>query len=303
MEDIGFIIINFNTSEYTVNCVKSIIKHTSPKIKYKIIIIDNNSRNGDYLNLRKLEDIDNIVLFRNKINIGFAGANMLGIQFCNPKYYYFLNNDTLLLNDCASILLRFLERNVKVGICSGQMYDENQSLGINFNYFPDLKLKLIGSNILRLFSPADYPKKGLHYKNPLRVQVLNGSSLFTRANIFNDIGGFDTSLFLYCEEEDICLRMKKAGYSCYLLSEARYIHFTSKSSSLDQGINFDMLKEFFISQHILYKKHYGRFSSYIWRLTQFFRSFRKLFADRRYINLAFFILFGPDSKYSLRYKQ
>ena len=303
MEDIGFIIINFNTSKYTINCVESIQTNISPELKYKIIIIDNNSSPADYLTLKNLEVHDNIIIIRNKKNIGFGGANMVGIKYCNPKYYFFINNDTKLLNDCASILFNFMEMNPQVGISSGQMYDENGGLGINFNYFPDLKIKLIGSNILRIFNPGKYPKKGINYSHPMKVQVLNGSSLFTRAEVFDKLGGFDTSLFLYCEEEDICLRFKEAGYTCYLVPEAKYVHYLGKSSAKDTNTEFELLKEFYISQHILYRKHFGRIASYIWRITQSIRSFRKFYKDSTYVSMGFFILKGADPNESLRYKQ
>ena len=303
MEDIGFIIVNFNTSAYTINCVESIQKNTSPKLKYKIIIIDNNSALADYLNLKNLEVHDNIIIIRNEKNIGFGGGNMTGVKYCNPKYYYFINNDTMLLNDCASILYNFMEKNPEAGISSGQMYDENGDLGINFNYFPDLKIKLIGSNILRIFNPKKYPKKGINYRQPIKVQVLNGSSLFTRAEVFDNIGGFDTSLFLYCEEEDICLRFKDSGYACYLVPEARYIHYLGKSSTQDTNTDFELLKEFYISQHILYRKHFGRIASYIWRFTQSIRSFRKFYKSSFYVSLGFFILKGANINESLRYRQ
>jgi GT2 family glycosyltransferase len=303
LEDIGFIIINFNTSEYTINCVESIQKYTSSKLKYKIIIIDNNSACDDYLKLKRLEVHNNIIILRNDKNIGFAGANMIGINYCDPKYFYFLNNDTLLLNDCASILFEFMEFNPKAGICSGQMYDESGGLGINFNYFPNLKLKLFGSNVLRIFNPENYPKKGIEYTHPVQVQVLNGSSLFTRAELFNNIGGFDTSMFLYCEEEDICLRVKDVAYTCYLEPKAKYVHYSGKSSSKGINTDFDLLKEFYISQHILYRKHFGRMASYIWRITQFVRSLRKFYKNSLYVSLAFFILKGADINESLRYKQ
>lgn len=303
LKDIAVILINYNTSEYTIQCVKSIISHTKKNLKYAIIIIDNNSLEADYLRLNELIKIDQVSIFKRPVNEGYATANMAGVKMVDAEYYFFLNNDTILKNDVLSILYRFMEKNYRVGISSGQMYGADGSLGINFNYFPDLKLKFLGSGFLRIFSSEKYPKKGIRYGHPVQVPLLNGSSLFVRGKTFKDIGGFDSSFFLYCEEEDLALRMKNKGYSCFLVPEAEYIHFEGKSSLKDNGINYIMLREFYISQYYLYQKHYGKIASIIWRITQFIRSFRKFYIHPDYVKLAFFILRKPRMKYSLRHLQ
>ncbi len=301
LKDIAVILINYNTSEYTIQCVKSIIALTDKKLNYSIIIIDNNSRKADFTRLNELVKIDHVSIIKRPVNEGYATANMAAVKAVYAKYYFFLNNDTILKNDVLSILFRFMEKNHTVGISSGQMYFENGSLGINFNYFPDLKLKLAGSGFLRTLAPVKYPKKGVFYKDPIQVPVLNGSSLFVRKDAFDEIGGFDTSFFLYCEEEDLALRMKYKGYTCFLVPEAEYIHFEGKSSPTDNGINYILLREFYISQYYLYQKHYGKTASLIWRLTQFIRSLRKFYINTDYVKIAFFILKGPDFSYSLRF--
>jgi GT2 family glycosyltransferase len=270
---------------------------------YSIVVVDNNSRPEEFSRLDALQDMDRIDLIRMPVNSGFSAANEAGMKKMPARYYYFLNNDTVLQNDVLSILYNWMENNPQTGIASGQMYYEDGSRGINFNYFPDLRLKFLGSGLLRLFSPKKYPRKGVAYTTPLQVPLLNGSSLFIRKKALDEAGGFDTRFFLYCEEEDLALRMKKIGYNCYLVPEARYIHYEGKSSIRDQGINYLMLREFYISQHYLYLKHYGKTAAWIWRISQFFRTLRKFYRHRDYLKLAGFILIHPYEKYSLRYRR
>ncbi len=303
MEDVGVIMINYNSSDYTIKCIKSFDKHHLSSLITRFVIIDNNSRPEEYDKLSALPVRENLLIIRNKTNAGYSGANMLGLTHARARYYFFINNDTEILNDNISILFNFMESNEKAGICSGQMFDKPDQPGINFNYFPDLRLKLLGRGVLKLFNPGEYPSKKVRYQNPVQVPLLNGSSLFVRAEVFDRIGGFDTHFFLYCEEEDIALRMKKTGYYCFLVPQAKYIHYKSGSSISDQGINLLMLKEFNISQHYFYKKHYGPASAMIWRITQFIRALRKFYIHRDYIKLAFFILSGPKLTDSLRYNQ
>ena len=99
MVDISFITINYNSSQYTISLVESIIKNSSD-ILYEIIIVDNASKKDDLFKLKNfVSDKINIKLIENSINSGFASGNMLGINYAKGKYYFFINNDCILLNN------------------------------------------------------------------------------------------------------------------------------------------------------------------------------------------------------------
>lgn len=303
MNNIAIVTINYNSSDYTKRCVDSIYENSNDRRDYQIFIIDNNSTEKEYAKLKRNCRNENVTIIRNSKNSGYAAANMLALNYCQATYYFFLNNDTQILNDNLSILSEFMKTHPEAGIVSGQMYNNKGEPEININYIPDLKLRLLGSGLLRLFYPAQYPKKKKIYKSPVKVPVLNGSSLFVRGDVFEKLGGFDTNFFLYCEEEDIAIRFKKAGYSFYLIPSARYLHYSGKSSLQDERINLIMLKEYYISHYYLLKKHYGKPSAWIWRILQFIRTIRKFYIDSHYFALAFYILAGPDLSDSLRHKQ
>ncbi len=300
VKDIAVITINYNSSSYTLQCVQSVIEQTKGDVDYSIVVVDNHSIESEFRKLKPLEAIKQVHLVQMGENAGYAVANMTGVGKVAARYYYFLNNDTILVNDVLTILHGFMEDNQRAGICSGQMYLRSGIPGINFNYFPDLKLKMLGSGLLRIFNPDSYPSKKVLYNHPIKVPLLNGSSLFVRSRPFHKAGGFDTNFFLYCEEEDLALRMKELKQYCYLVPEAKYVHYEGKSSIRVKGINFNMIREFYISQHYLYLKHYGRTAAIIWRITQFFRSFRKFYIHKGYVALALFILRGPEFEQSLR---
>ena len=303
MKDIAIIILNYNSSDFTLSCVRSILENSNSGLTYGVVVVDNHSCQEEFEKLKPLEGREDIQIIRNPYNSGFGGGNMDGIRGCQSNYYFFLNNDTRLLNDNLAILHGFMEKNPSAGVCSGQMYLEGGSRGINISFIPDLKVKLLGPWLLRLFAPEEFPGNKTRYDSPVRVPVLNGSSLFVRASAFDQAGGFDTTFFLYCEEEDLAIRMKNSGYSCHLVPEARFLHYGGKSSGESLETKFLHLKEFYISQHYLYRKHFGAFPAWVWRLTQFFRSLRKFYKDGKYFNLAFFILFRTTFRNSLRFRE
>ncbi len=133
---IAVILINYNSSDFTLPAVQSIRQRTAPPLDYLVVVVDNNSQPDEYAKLAPLRAYDNVKLVRSRVNLGFAGGNMFGVQFAKARYYYFLNNDCLLLNDCLGVLYAFCENNPRVGLCSGQMYDEHEKLQLTFGADP-----------------------------------------------------------------------------------------------------------------------------------------------------------------------
>jgi GT2 family glycosyltransferase len=300
MKDISVILINYNSSKYTIPCVESILKLTDSIINYDVIIVDNNSKIEDYNLVRNFAtNYKNIHVYRSKINLGFSGGNMFGVQYTNSKYVFFLNNDTLLLNDCLSILFKFMKEHDTVGICSGQMYNTDQSFHKSFSYFPTVGMKLLGPGFLRLFNKAKYPKSKKEYTTPLKVDFVTGAAMFVDFEKFASIGGFDTNMFLYCEEEELTLRLNKNGYSAYLNPEAKFIHHMGKSTNR----NLNVEKENYISLLYYQRKHNSVLSYSILKFFYFFKHIKKTYKHLDYLKLAIFILRGAPMKYSLKHKQ
>lgn len=299
---VAVILVNYNTSHYTLNCIQSIQRLTAT-VNYQIIVIDNNSRMDEFNQLSHLQGQAHIQLVRSKINVGFSGANMMGVQRADADYYYFLNNDTILLNDCLGILHQFMEGNPKVANGSGEMINGKGVYEYNFRYFPTLMLKLFGPGLLRIFNPEKFPSRHIRFQQPTRVDLVNGSSMFIRATAFEAIGGFDTTYFLYCEEEDIALRLSRQGYQTFLIPAAQYQHFENKSSSSDSEIRLPYLREFYISFLYYYSKNYNPFYKLTIQLLYFFKLLRKFYKNWGYASLAFFVAAGAPAKQSLRFKQ
>jgi GT2 family glycosyltransferase len=300
MNKVSIIIINYNSSEYTIACLKSIFNFTPVDFPFEIIVVDNNSLPADYEKLKNaIPDFKSTKLLRSNVNLGFSGGNMLGVKSANAEYFYFLNNDCELLNDNLSILYNFMQISKDAGICTGQMFRSDHSFHHSFNYFPGLKLKIFGSSLLRAFSPSNYPSRKINYDGVLKVPFVTGAAMFVDSNEFSKIGGLDTNFFLYCEEEDICYRLKKTGHAAYLVPEARFIHHIGKSSQR----NFLFERENCISLLYFFRKHYSYPEYLLLKAFYFFKFGKKFYRSREYLKLAFFILKGAPMKYSLRYSE
>ncbi len=298
-KDVAIIIINYNSSEFTLDCVDSILSQTSQKLSYQIIIVDNASKPEEILKLRELKDSPLIEILYSKVNLGFGGGNILGAEKASARYLFFLNNDCILLNDCLGMLNDFCNHNPATGLCGAQLYSEEYERIRSFNYLPTPALKFLGAGFLRLFDPQRYPNRQQHYKTPLKVDLVSGSGLFFRYKAFKEIGGFDPNLFFYCEEEDLSLRLRKMGWDVYFIPGAKYIHFGGGSSSE----NLVMLKEYYISLMYFFRKHYSAVPYFFLRLLYAVKFLRKSLKNGKYFPYVGFILRGAPMKYSLRYRE
>jgi GT2 family glycosyltransferase len=299
MKDVSVIILNYNSSEFTLKCVESIITHTSHEIDYEIIVVDNNSTKNEYKKLLALDEIPTVKLVPSKINLGFSGGNTFGFQYSSGKYLFFLNNDCEFNNDNILYLSEFMKNNKSVGLCSGQMYSPDKKMMKSINYLPTLSLKILGNSTMRLFNKEKYPDYKCEYEEPIRVQCLAGASMFFDRKIFCEIGGFDLSYFLYCEEEDLAKALENYGYDVYLIPSAKFTHHLSKSTTL----NYKSEREFYISLMYYFRKHNNYINYLFLKKFYFLKLLRKFYKAGKYAHLAFFVLMGAPQKKSLRYEQ
>jgi GT2 family glycosyltransferase len=286
MFDIACILINYNSSKLTQECVNSIIEKTTSSMSFQIILVDNCSVKEDYLSLKQFCDshpFKNLLLIRSKINTGFGAGNMAGFHFANAKYVAFINNDTLFLNDCLSILKSAIEQNNSIAIVGGQSYTETGKQMVAFDHFASISKELFGRNFLEKINPTKYPKRKSEYIHPIQVNYVQGSFMLIRTSDFNDVGGFDTNIFLYYEETDLCMRLKNNGKSCFLIPDAHYVHYHGASTPQNVTIKTELK----ISLLYIIRKHYGYFN--YWFLLNYLR-----------INYLFSCIFKPKYWYLLK---
>lgn len=305
MIDVSCIIINFNTSKFTIACVNSIVESHTQNLSYEIIIVDNASKLEDHTLLKdavRLMDNRNITLIRSKKNIGFGGGNMLGVQHSSPcTYYAFINNDTLQTGEnCLLNLKRFMDQNKKIAVCSPQMLDEHGNFRATLDHFSSLQRELFKRAFLEFFFPKSYLNRKKYYNEPTKVDYVQGSFLFVDADAFHDIGGFDTNIFLYYEESDLCRRLlKQKNKLTYLLPEVTYIHYKGASTKK----NILVKTELKLSLLYYIRKHYGYWAYKILLTHLTIRYFFSSMVKPKYFYLFKVLLRGAHLSESLKQKQ
>lgn len=302
MNTVAVILINYNSANYTIDCIKSIWEKTSFKLNYEIIVVDNNSNLEDLTLVESFvnkEKRDNLKLIKSKINTGFGGGNMIGAQYATANYFAFVNNDSIFMNDCLSLLVDAMENNLKYGVCGPKAYKEDGSILPTLDHYTSLSKEFLGRFVLEKLNTKKYPNRKKEYQNHQKGQFVSGSFMMVNSTDFWKIGGFDTNIFLYHEETDLCKRINTLNKYSYLIPEAKFVHYHGASTPKSVAIKTELK----LSQLYVIRKHYSYFKFKI--LLTFFQ-FRYFFASvfkPKYWPLFIVLLKGAHLSDSLKQKQ
>ena len=125
--DISFIIVNWNTSNLLLDCLRSIV-NTVTGLTYEIFVVDNGSVD-ESVNAVKEQFGARVILIENCENRGFAKANNQALSRARGNYIVLLNTDTILQQGSISTLTDFLRTNPSAAVVGPRMIDA-RSTGI-----------------------------------------------------------------------------------------------------------------------------------------------------------------------------
>lgn len=231
--DVSVVIVNYNTRDLTLKCINSLFAQTSG-VLFEVIVVDNASTDGS---VELFEKDQRIRFVRSSSNLGFGKANNLGYQYSSGKYVFFLNSDTILVNNALKLFFEKMESSSPHVGCMGCLLQDAQGNGAHsYADFPTMSnllfdacpylFKLLG---LRPMNMDDSSR--LTQKNDLhRVDYVTGADLFVRRNVIEECGGFDPAFFMYYEDPEMQYRFSRAGYHSYIYDAPKIIHLEGKST-------------------------------------------------------------------------
>lgn len=302
MPTVSVILINYNSTHHTINCVNSIREQTNNELEYEIIVVDNNSREEEKLKLTNWlsqPEQSDVIFYQSERNTGFTGGNMIGVNLAHGKYLYLLNNDCILQNDVLAILSQFMNENLKVAAVSPTMLNNQKNHTPAFSYMPSIATKWLGNSIMNKINKQIYPDRKTVYEQPVKVQVISGATMFLRRNDFAQVGYMDPNYFLYLEEEDLCMKLAKAGFEIYHAPAAVIQHLGGESTNH----NYDITKEYYISLYYFLSKYYTPTQQFFIKARYVFREFFGSFAHPSRLRLLWFLIKGAPMSQSLKHKQ
>ena len=254
--DLSIIIVNYKADEFLRDCLDSVYAHNT-HLKLETWLV-NNSPKEDIKNwINKI--FPQVKLIENKSNIGFSRATNQGIRKSSGRYLLLLNPDTKILAGNLEELINFMEENPQTGICGPKMVDEKGRLQYSCRTFPDYFTSFSSSqSLLNRIFPQNllskrYLLKDMNHSQISEVDWVSGSCLLARRKIMEEIDLLDERFFMFCEDVDLCLRAKKAGWKVFYFPYLSVIHKIGGSTS-HNPLRAKLLHH--RSMYYFFKKHY-----------------------------------------------
>ena len=241
-ENLTIIIVTIKSQNIIDECLKSI----DPEVK-KIIV--ENSSDQNFINSLK-QKYQNLECYLSGKNLGMGSGNNLGIKKSKTRYVMILNPDTILKPDTLSKIYE-ISHNLDFAILSPLSDNEK---------YPNYK-KVNNSN----------DEKGL-----LEVDQIDGYSMILDKNQFND-NFFDEKIFMYLENDDLCLRTKKNRKKIYIYKKSLISHLGAKTVDKKYFNELELSRNWHWNWSKFYfrKKHYGFISAFTNGLLVFLKSILK----------------------------
>lgn len=221
------LIVNFNGKNLLHECLTSIQQRIG--VPHEIILVDNASSDGsaEYVQVAHPE----VRLVVSQTNLGFTGGNNLGAKLARGQYLLLLNNDTVIRTPIAPLIEK-MEADAGIGVMGCRLLYGDGRLQESIGYTPNvLSLVLSWTPLARLFPGTKmfrrtvFRTSKLYEQKYVGVDWVSGACLLTRVALWEQLGGLDERYFMYMEEVDYCLRVRKTGYFVAYSSACQVTHF------------------------------------------------------------------------------
>lgn len=219
---VSVIVLNWNGKKWLEQCLKSLSKITYPKVE--IMVVNNGSTDDSGEFIRK--HYPKVRLVELEKNIGFAGANNLGVRQAKGMYVVLLNNDTTVTPGFIEPLLNDLEKNEEVGAVQPQI----RSM-IDKSLLDSVGSYLTSTGYLYHFGYGQ-PYKEEIYSHPLKAYSIKGACMMMRRREYLALGGLDESFICYVEETDLCHRVWLSGKSVIYEPRSVIYHYGGRDMSV-----------------------------------------------------------------------
>lgn len=238
--NVSIIIVNWNSVAFLRKCLASIFRN-SRRLSFEVVVVDNASHDGCAELLKR--EFPSVAFVQSEKNLGFARANNLGSRYSSAPYLLFLNPDTEIVGSAIEEMSRCLDEQPRSAIVGARLLNSDGSIQDTcIRRFPTLLTELLDFELLR----RKFPRASLWGMKALyepaagncAVDVVSGAALMIRRDVFEEIGCFTTSYFMYAEDVDLCLKAGQAGWTTFYVPDAVIVHHGGRSSGSSPQSNF-----------------------------------------------------------------
>ena len=228
------VVVNWNGRDHLEICLGSLIAQDPAGVE--IIVVDNGSTDGSVDFVRQ-QFGDRIRIITHDANLGYSRGLNEGIRAARGRYVMALNNDTEVAPGCLAALVEAADRHPNAG-----------SLATKILSYAD---RSVIDNVGHLLYPDGLSRgrgrleidRG-QYDAEEEVLLPSGCATLLRRAMLADVGLFDDDLFAYCDDTDLGLRARLAGWRCRYVPKAVVYHKYSAATAA-----YSPLKAFLVERN------------------------------------------------------
>ncbi|WP_434316712.1 glycosyltransferase [Leifsonia sp. P73] len=235
---VSVVLVNFRGADDTVECVRGLRELNWPADRLEIVVVENGSGDDSLEKLKALGD--DIVLIDSGANLGFTGGCNLGVEHSSGEFVAFLNNDAKPHPDWIAEAIATFDGGLEIGAVASKVLDWD---GVDVD-FVDGSVTWYGMG----YKPHAGEKDRGSWDVEKDVLFGTGAAMFIRAEVFDELGGFDDNYFMFYDDVDLGWRLNLLGYRFRFQPKSLAYH--KHHASMNKFGNFR--EEYLLERNALY---------------------------------------------------
>jgi len=261
---VAVVVVSFNTRQLLLECLESVSSNLGPA-SVETTVVDNASDDGSPDAVRQLWPKAHLIA--NSTNVGFARACNQGIASTTAPFVLLLNSDARLSATSVEALLACLSSEPKRAAAGCRLFNASgRERPSTWNFLTPFNqaLELVGLNRFP-FSAFSRSRRPRLDENGVDCSVdwIEASCLMLRRTAIQQVGLLDEAFFMYSEDEDLCWRLKQAGWLVCYTNLGHAVHHGGASAERQPILN---LSHYYKSQYLFLLKHRGLASARLYLL-------------------------------------
>jgi GT2 family glycosyltransferase len=261
------VIVSYRVTDLTIDCLRSLSGEIGRVPGTRVALCENGT-GGDAAERLQQAIAENgwaswVDLTVVSPNRGFPGGNNLVIRPAlesadPPEYVLLLNADTIVKEHALDALVAFMDGHPQVGIAGSTLLSPEGELRASPFRFPGIATELDRGLELGIVSKLLSPWSIILPKSAeaCRVDWVSGASMILRRTMLERIGLLDEEFYNYCDDIDICLQARRAGWETWYVPESRVIHLEGKSTGI-HVVTSRRPAYWYQARHRYFLKNYG----------------------------------------------
>ncbi len=211
-------VLNWNGAGDAIECLTALKSCIYPNLR--VIVVDNGSTDDSVAQIKRAHP--DVLLLESGQNLGFPGGNNIGIRYAlahEAEYIWLLNNDTKPAPDALS------------GLVAKALSDERIGAVGSICYYADHPSRVQGWAGSRVNLWVGYSRLSTLPRSDDWFDSLNAASMLVWRKAFEDVGLLDEGFFMYWEDTEFCLRLRKKGWRIAAAPDSHVLHKVSASAA------------------------------------------------------------------------